>query len=271
VSGHDLSCNHNDQQLLNTMGAYIERILWAECGLLGKDTKDDDPLFSRAKKDDAGTVAHDTELISDSAMDAVINRIQAAFAKRHCAALPVAIQKVRGMDELPPALRKVARRQHLDLGKGVFYENVVYVVQQAHGTPEEAGKTIFHELYGHAHRHSVSRRVAGQAERAAESHRRRSGLYRLAAANQIDLHAYAAGLTGESRRATDIVAVGALFGGKGTLSSGPLFNEDTYKQVKPIFDSAVSHMAEAGTDLLDMMRAIINMVWTNSAPPPPAT
>jgi hypothetical protein len=61
-------------------------------------------------------------------MDAIINRVLAAFAQRHGAALPVAIQKVRGMDDLPPALQEAARRQQLDLGKGVFFENTVYVV-----------------------------------------------------------------------------------------------------------------------------------------------
>jgi hypothetical protein len=108
-----------------------------------------DPLFARAKNDDAGTVAHYAEPISDSALDAVITRVRAAFAQRHGAALPVAIQKVRGMDDLPPALQ-AARRQQLGLGKGVYFENIVYVVLQAHSTPEEVEKTIFHELYGHA-------------------------------------------------------------------------------------------------------------------------
>jgi hypothetical protein len=105
-------------------------------------------LFAHAKNDDAGTVDHHAVPISDSAM--VIARVQAAFARRVGAALPVGIQKVRGMDDLPPALQAAARRQQLDLGKGVYFENVVYVVQQAHGTAEEVEKTIFHELYGHA-------------------------------------------------------------------------------------------------------------------------
>jgi hypothetical protein len=51
-----------------------------------------------------------------------------------------------------------------------------------------------------------------------------------------------------------------LCGSKGTLGSGLVFNQETYEQAKPIFDSVVAHMAEAGTDLRDMMRAIINMV-----------
>jgi hypothetical protein len=54
------------------------------------------------------------------------------------------------MDELPLALQAAARRQQLGLGKGVYFENIVYVVLQAHSTPEEVEKTIFHELYGHA-------------------------------------------------------------------------------------------------------------------------
>jgi hypothetical protein len=186
--------------------------------------------------------------ISDSDLNAVMGRILARFVACVGAALPVAIEPVRGMDDLPSALQAAARRQQRDLGKGVFFENVVYVVQQAHGTAEEVKKTIFHELYGHA---ATAALFGGEWS---------GKLHRLAAVNKIELHAYAVGLTVEQRRATAIVALGALFGGKGTLSSGPVFNEDTYKQAKPIFDSAVSHMAEAGTDLLDMMRAIINMV-----------
>jgi hypothetical protein len=109
-----------------------------------------DPLFARAKNDDAGTVAHHAEPISDSALDAFITRVQAAFAKRYGAALPVAIKPVRVMDDLPPALQESARRQQLGLGKGAYWEYVVYEVQQAHGTPEEVDKSIFHELYDHA-------------------------------------------------------------------------------------------------------------------------
>jgi hypothetical protein len=75
------------------------------------------PLFARAKNDDAGTVAHHANPISDSAMVAVINRIQAAFAKRHGAALPVAIEKMVVVGgHLPPMLQAAVRRQRLDLG-----------------------------------------------------------------------------------------------------------------------------------------------------------
>jgi hypothetical protein len=42
------------------------------------------------------------------------------------------------MSDLPPALQAAA------------FENVIYVVEQAHSTPEEVDKTIFHELYGQA-------------------------------------------------------------------------------------------------------------------------
>jgi hypothetical protein len=126
VSGHDLSYSYGNQQLLKTMGAYIGRIQWTERTFLptgqaalpvperlfkarpvvdplGKDTKDDDPLFARSKKNDAGTVAHHAEPISETVLDAVIGHIQDGFARRHGAALPVAIQKVRGRDDLPPA------------------------------------------------------------------------------------------------------------------------------------------------------------------------
>jgi hypothetical protein len=75
--------------------------------------------------------------ISDNVIYAFIDRIRPGFAKSNGAALPVAIEKVRGMDNLPPALQVATRRQQLGLGKCAFFENVVYVVQQAHGTPEK--------------------------------------------------------------------------------------------------------------------------------------
>jgi hypothetical protein len=157
-----------------------------------------DDLFVHAKNDEAGTVAYHAQPISDCPIDAVIDRIRAAFSKRHGAALPVANQKVRGMDDLPPELQ-AARRQQLNLGKGVFCKNTVYVVQQAHNTPEEVKYTIFHELYGYAataalfggewlaKQNELLKAIGGGA-----------GLYRLAAANQIDLHAYAAGLAADT-------------------------------------------------------------------------
>jgi hypothetical protein len=82
------------------------------------------------------------------------------------------------------------------------------VVQQVHGTPEEVGKTILHGSYGHAataalfggdwlaKQSALLKAIGGGA-----------GPYRLAAANQIDLHACANGLaadtslTDEQRRA----------------------------------------------------------------------
>jgi hypothetical protein len=103
-------------------------------------------LFARAKNDEAGTVAHHAEPISDSAMDSVIDLIQAGFAGRQGVALPVVMEKVWEMEDLPPALQAAAHRQQLDLGKGMFFENTVYVLQQAHGTSKEVEKTIFHEL-----------------------------------------------------------------------------------------------------------------------------
>jgi hypothetical protein len=99
-------------------------------------------LFARAKDDKAGTVAqNDKTSISDADFAAVIDRAKAAFAKRAGGALTAGIKPVRGMDDLPPAPQESARRQQLGLGKGVYFENVVYVVQQAHSTPEEVEKT----------------------------------------------------------------------------------------------------------------------------------
>jgi hypothetical protein len=109
------------------------------------------------------------------------------------------------MDDLPPALQASAHRQQLGLGKGVYFENAVYVVPQAHRTPEEVGKTIFHELYGHAATLFGGERLAKQ--NTLLNVIGGAGLYRFAAANQIDLHAYAPGLaadtslTDEQRRA----------------------------------------------------------------------
>lgn len=57
-----------------------------------------------------------------------------------------------------------------------------------------------------------------------------------------------------------IDGLGKLFGGNSTFGSGPVFNDETYAKAKPLFDSAVAHLADAGTDLQEMMRTIINMV-----------
>jgi hypothetical protein len=149
-----------------------------------------DALFARAKNDEAWTVAHHAEPISDSAMDSVIDRIQADFSRRQGVASPVAIQKVRGMDDLPPALQMAARRQLFNLGKDVFFESVVYVVQQAHSTPEEVEKTIFRKLCGHAATATLFGREWAAKQNALLDAIGGEGLYRLAAAN--DLHAYAA-------------------------------------------------------------------------------
>jgi hypothetical protein len=106
-------------------------------------------LFARAKDDKAGTVAqNDKTSISDADYAAVIDRVKTVFAKRAGGALTVGIEPVGGSD-LAPALQKSARRRQLGLGKGAYWENVAYVVQQAHGTPVEVEKTIY-ELYGHA-------------------------------------------------------------------------------------------------------------------------
>jgi N12 class adenine-specific DNA methylase len=163
--------------------------------------RESDPLFARAENDEAGAVAQNgkTPIISDTDFAAVIDRVKAAFAKRAGGALTVSIKPVRGMDDLPPALQEAARRQQLDLGKGVYFENTVYVVQQAHSTAEEVEKTIFHELYGHAatatlfgdewvaKQNALLKAIGGGA-----------GLYRIAAANQINLHAYADGLAADT-------------------------------------------------------------------------
>jgi N12 class adenine-specific DNA methylase/murein DD-endopeptidase MepM/ murein hydrolase activator NlpD len=59
-----------------------------------------------------------------------------------------------------------------------------------------------------------------------------------------------------------IDGLGALFGGKnkGTLGSGPVFNEETYAQAKPLFQAAIANLKDAGTDIKEAMRTIIRMV-----------
>ena len=57
-----------------------------------------------------------------------------------------------------------------------------------------------------------------------------------------------------------IDGLGALFGGKGKLSSGLSFDEETYAKAKPLFQQAIVHFQAAGTDLKDAMRAIVRMV-----------
>jgi hypothetical protein len=79
------------------------------------------------------------------------------------------------MSDPPPVLQESACRQQLRLGKGADRKNVVYVVQQAHGKPEEVEKTIFHVLYGRA---ATAALFGGEWP---------AKLHRLAGANQIDL------------------------------------------------------------------------------------
>ena len=53
-------------------------------------------------------------------------------------------------------------------------------------------------------------------------------------------------------------ALGELFGGKGKMSSGLTFDEESYAKAKPLFLEAVKHMKQAGQDIEAVMRAIIN-------------
>lgn len=57
-----------------------------------------------------------------------------------------------------------------------------------------------------------------------------------------------------------IDGLGALFGGNGKLSSGLSFDEETYAKAKPLFQQAVANLKAAGTDIQDVMRAVIRMV-----------
>lgn len=57
-----------------------------------------------------------------------------------------------------------------------------------------------------------------------------------------------------------IDGLGALFGGNGTLGSGPVFNEETYAKAKPLFVAAVSNLKDAAADLREAMRTVLRMV-----------
>lgn len=57
-----------------------------------------------------------------------------------------------------------------------------------------------------------------------------------------------------------IDGLGKLFGGKGTLGSGLVFDEETYAKAKPYFIAAISHLKAAGSDLREAMRAVVKMV-----------
>ena len=58
-----------------------------------------------------------------------------------------------------------------------------------------------------------------------------------------------------------IAGLGKLFGGnKGTLGSGPVFNEETYAAAKPLFASAVANLQNAAADIKQAMREVIRMV-----------
>lgn len=51
-----------------------------------------------------------------------------------------------------------------------------------------------------------------------------------------------------------------LFDPKGTVGSGPVFNEHTYAQAKPLFIEAVSDLENAAVDLKEVMRKLFKMV-----------
>lgn len=58
-----------------------------------------------------------------------------------------------------------------------------------------------------------------------------------------------------------IDGLGELFGGgPGTLGSGPVFNEETYKKAKPLFQAAIANFEQAGADIKEVMRAVIKAV-----------
>jgi len=57
-----------------------------------------------------------------------------------------------------------------------------------------------------------------------------------------------------------IDALGALFGGNGTLRSGLTFDEETYAKAKPLFQAALANFKDAGNNLTDAMRTIVRMV-----------
>ena len=60
--------------------------------------------------------------------------------------------------------------------------------------------------------------------------------------------------------AKSIDALGELFGGKSTLGSGPVFDDETYAKAKPIFLEAISHLKQAAADIRQAMKMIIDMV-----------
>jgi hypothetical protein len=60
--------------------------------------------------------------------------------------------------------------------------------------------------------------------------------------------------------AKSIDALGELFGGKNTLGSGPVFDDETYAKAKPIFLEAISHLKQAASDIRQAMKMIIDMV-----------
>jgi N12 class adenine-specific DNA methylase/predicted RNA methylase len=51
-----------------------------------------------------------------------------------------------------------------------------------------------------------------------------------------------------------VKGLSALFSPKNTLTSGPVFNEDTYAQAKPHFESALQHAIEAGHTLKKLVK-----------------
>lgn len=104
----------------------------------GKDAgTDPDGLYTRAPQQDAMAAGENPQFPTSSHdADAVIAGVKAAFLAQHGAAIPFRIEKVRVMADLPAALQASAGRQNVgESGRGVFYNNTIYVVQNAHSPP----------------------------------------------------------------------------------------------------------------------------------------
>jgi hypothetical protein len=54
-----------------------------------------------------------------------------------------------------------------------------------------------------------------------------------------------------------LTGLNALFNSPGRLGSGPVFDPETYAKAKPFFQAAIAHFGKAGSDIADVMRALI--------------
>lgn len=109
----------------------------------------DDGLLAWAPQQETMAAGENPQFpISGRDTDAVIAGVKAAFLAKTGATIPFRIEKVRVMADLLAALQASMGRQDVgESGRGAFYNNTIYVIQNTHRTTQQLATT---KLYGRA-------------------------------------------------------------------------------------------------------------------------